>query len=483
MTTPTAEEITARVAALSPAKRRLLALRAGDAVPREEGAASRLVAFVDATADVDADDLRRFVGEQLPHYMTPTRVVVLPSIPRTPNGKIDRAQLERLARKQATPSTSLHPPARDELEARLAAIWCDLLGLDNVGAHDDFFALGGHSLLAVRMLARVKAELGQDVPVALIAETPTVGRIAEYIRAASATATVAGAPAGGTITPLQPHGELPPLYLLPLHVHGALHYRHLKEQLGADRPLYGFAGFDVLGVEPTPTIESLAHGYLEALLAFQPRGPYYLGGISVAGLLAYEMARQLRARGVTDVAVALFDTWGPGYPRRLSWAASLAQAVTEVTGGRGDGVHPAANALDQLLRPFEQGYATVKMLRARVRRARHTASAAGSASADPDLHMADVDAALGAMTAAYLAQAHPYDGPVALFRAGLQPWDARHDTTLGWSNIVTGALSVAHVRGDHLGILRRRHVASLAGALRWHLTQLDRMLGFAPTEG
>jgi thioesterase domain-containing protein len=493
MPTPQHSSTAQRVAALSPAKRRLLALRAGATTPAPEAARS-VVAFVGTPAGAAPESLRRFAAEQLPHYMVPARFVVLPAMPRTPNGKVDHAALRQAAREQGpAPRAETAPaPAPDEVEGQLRALWSELLGVGQVGPHDDFFALGGHSLLAVRMLARVKAELGYDIPVALIVESPTIARLAGHIRTTSALApAVAKMPvervpaqkaAHRIITPIQPHGTLTPLFFLPLHMHGALHYRHLKERLGVDRPLYGFAGFSA-APGAIASVETLAAEYVDALLTFQPRGPYYLAGISVAGLLAFEMARQLNARHVRDVAPILFDTWGPGYPRRLPAHQALMRAPRQFVGG--SSISPATRALDLLAQPLEKAYAALKILRATARRSSVATNGVhhDESNADPNLHLQYVDEALGAITAAYLNTPHPYAGSLTLFRAAIQPWNAHDDITLGWSSSVAGGVFVEHVRGDHLGMLRRRYVGGLAIALARRLEYLDRTLGSAAREG
>jgi len=484
--------IAERIAALSPAKRRLLALRAGPAVVSPE-AARQVVAFVSAPAGTSPEALRRFAADQLPHYMVPTRFVALPAMPRTPNGKVDHALLRQLAREQAPklPAETVPAAVLNEVEAQLCVIWSDLLGLEQIGAHDDFFALGGHSLLAVRMLARVKAELGYDVPVALIVESPTIARLGEHIRATAHPApplvrnsdhAPAQQFARSVITPIQPDGMLAPLYFLPLHIHGALHYRHLKEHLGTGRPLYGFAAFSV-AAGALPAIETLASEYVEALLAFQPRGPYYLAGISIAGLLAFEMARQLQAGGVHDVMPILFDTWGPGYPRRLPTHHALLQAVRQfVSGGQ---IHPATRALDLLAKPLEQAFSALKMLRATSWPATNVPNdgSVQDGNSDPNLHLGQVDERLGVMTAAYLDTPYRYPGAITLFRAANQPWNAHSDPTLGWDTVVSGGILVEHVRGDHLGMLRRRYVGGLAAALTRRLALLDRNHPFTSGEG
>lgn len=452
----------ARIATLSTEKRRLLEL-----MLREQRAAptgqARLTAFVTAQEGADSDELRRFMRERVPHYMVPATIEILPELPRTPNGKLDLEHLRRHA--QTRPATQRAPapaePSGDAIVRKLRTIWAELLGVAQVADHDDFFALGGHSLLAVRMLARVQAELGYDLPVALIVESPTIARLAGHLRSLSSGPK----PVQPRIAPIQPAGALPPLYFLPLHTHGALHYRHLKPWLGVDRPLYGFAGFDPLTpATPRPTIEELAGNYLEALLQFQPRGPYYLSGNSVAGLLAFEMARQFHARGRFDVVPILFDSWGPGYPERLALPEALGSRVAQLQALGNAGIDPHIYTRDLLIDRLQKLKAAVNAARSRVRPTAY-------AQNGPPQHA--VDEALGATIAAYFAEPRPYQGLIVLFHASLQPWNGRHDPTLGWSRFAQGEIRVTHARGSHLGIFGRMQAGNLATLLVQQLAQLD----------
>lgn len=488
--TAKATDLADRLAALSPAKRHLLALRLRD--QREKATASQsaaLVAFVASNADPAApvaEGVRQHLRERLPHYMIPAQIVVLGSIPHTPNGKVDRAALQRLltAMPATMPTTSEAAQADavgdegDEIVQTLKAIWADLLRVERIGSDDDFFALGGHSLLAVRMLARAKAAFGQEIPVALIIEAPTVGKLAEHLRRkAQVQASDPATPQRNTIVALQTQGQRPPLILLPLHMHGVLHYRHLKERLGTERPLFGFDGFDVLAPDAAElTVATLARDYCDQLLRVQPKGPYYLSGISVAGLLAYEMARQLREQGVTDVEPILFDTWGPGYPVRLPTTIALGNFLSRFASPANNPISPLQHGLDLGMNFLEKRYAALKSARAAMRRRASTDVTHGAAfvpNEDPNLHLKNVDVALAKMTATYLADVRPYEGSLSLFRADLQPWNAHDDNSLGWQRVVTGECWVGHVRGDHLGILRRRHVGYLTALLHQRLMALD----------
>ncbi|MEU7717502.1 amino acid adenylation domain-containing protein [Streptomyces tibetensis] len=137
----------------------------------------RIVAYAVPTgsAPMDPARVREELAATLPAYMVPAAVVVLPSLPLTVNGKLDRAVLPAPGAARATRSP------RSPREALLCSLFAEVLGLSEVGPGDDFFALGGHSLLAVRLVRRIQEETGTEIPVQALFETPGVAALAERL--------------------------------------------------------------------------------------------------------------------------------------------------------------------------------------------------------------------------------------------------------------------------------------------------------------
>jgi thioesterase domain-containing protein/acyl carrier protein len=453
-----------QLAMLSQDQQVLLAARLGRSPTDQSHAHQHLVGYVTLKHNTDATELRAYLQQRVPHYMIPSQFVVLEAFPRTPNGKLDVSALKQSAAQTAASALPEPAPMQgeadlDAVETKLTAIWAALIGNKQIRPHDDFFALGGHSLLAIRMLAQVKAAFGVEIPVSAIVDAPTIATLAEHIR--DATSNVRAS----SIVAIQTSGHAPALYFLPLHMHGALHYRHVKPFLGSARPLYSFEAFDVLQSQVLPTVEALAKRYVDDLLRFQPHGPYYLIGISIAGLIAFEMARLLHKRGITNVEVFLLDTHGPNYPETASLAASVQQMLTPTR---------AMDMLDRVMSTGEKLYSNLKQRRAAYIHGRvHQDQSTFTVNTNPDFAIDAVNTRLGEMTREYLTIPRTYNGTIFLFRANLQPWRAKFSSTLGWNAFVRGKIRMIAVRGDHLGILRRRLVKDLAALLQQSLLECD----------
>ena len=221
----------------------------------------------------------------------------------------------------------------NEIEAKIAAYWTELLGVERVNPGDEFFALGGHSLAAVRLFAKVRRQLGIDLPLASLFEARTLRQFAELVVnkrgagsgsaeqvAASAvalpTANGANEQESSDWTPLvminRGDAARPPFFC----VHGGggnvLIFGGLSKSLGQHQPLYGLQALGVDGRRrPLSTVEAMASSYLEAIREVQPEGPYFLGGYSGGGVIAFEMTRRLMDQGERVALLVLFDTVSP----------------------------------------------------------------------------------------------------------------------------------------------------------------------------
>ncbi|HWM92617.1 MAG TPA: amino acid adenylation domain-containing protein [Thermoanaerobaculia bacterium] len=175
-------------------------------LPQGERGDRRLIAYVvaEAGAEVQESALREALLGRLPRAMVPAAFVLLPGLPLTPNGKLDRRALARLAPEPAARGGAEPAAPRSPVEELLAGIWEEVLGLEQVGSGDDFFALGGHSLLALRVQARVRERLGAELPLAAFFQYPTLGAQARRlaVRKVDARPPLSPSPRQRTVFPL-----------------------------------------------------------------------------------------------------------------------------------------------------------------------------------------------------------------------------------------------------------------------------------------
>ena len=419
------------------------------AVRDDAAGEKRLVGYVVPAGDGFAvAELRARLAGRLPAHMVPSAVVVLDALPLTPTGKIDRGALPPPAAGDA----EAYVEPRTPTERALAGIWAEVLRVERVGARDDFFELGGQSILAVRLLARVRAELDTDVPVAGLLQAPTLEAMA---RAVDGRRHAVGLP----LVALQPFGEKPPLFLVHPAGGHVVCYRDLAVHLAPDQPVYGIQARGIEdGEAPLPGVEAMAACYLEAVRAFRPAGPYRLGGWSFGGSVAWEMARLLDAGGEEVELLALVDTGphtgslavDPYDSGEVAW-----QTVAALAG------LPAASRMEvddiRGLEPREQVLALIRRV-----------------DAPHLLPESRADEVLGLMAVRYAslrAQAEyrpgPFPGRLDYVRTTGSTHTRLHAPGLDfWRALAEGGTVVHPVPGSHGSVLQEPHVARVAAALR-----------------
>jgi amino acid adenylation domain-containing protein len=154
------------------------AVRENAVIAIDDGGDRHLVAYVApaAAGELTAEKVRAYLRHRLPEYMLPTRIILLPDLPKTSSGKIDRNALP-----QPQPAQSAGRMPSTEIEREIASVWRELLKLEQVGAEDDFFLLGGHSLLTMQLKARLEARLNRTISLAQLLQFPTVAGMAKTI--------------------------------------------------------------------------------------------------------------------------------------------------------------------------------------------------------------------------------------------------------------------------------------------------------------
>ncbi len=236
-------------------------------------------------------------------------------------------------------------PPRDAFEKGLAELWGKLLGVEGVGIQDSFFDLGGHSLIAVRLFNEIADKFDVDLPMSVLMQSPTIEALATLVRggpysedAAAVDQLASDGESGARAKPALRYQHVVPMHAAPVAgrtplfvVAGmfgnVLNLSHLAHLLGEDRPFYALQARGLYGdTPPHESFEEAATDYLAEVVQVQPQGPYLLGGFSGGGLIAFEMARQLLARGEQVLGVLMLDT-----PAREIPSFSLADRISMFT--------------------------------------------------------------------------------------------------------------------------------------------------------
>ncbi|HET8843739.1 MAG TPA: alpha/beta fold hydrolase, partial [Ktedonobacteraceae bacterium] len=426
---------------------------------------NRLVAFVvfGEAALYSSSRLRDYLKASLPDYMLPSHFVLLPALPLTANGKVDR---HRLAMPEQDQRVQVHSRPRNNLEFQLQRIWEETLDQRPLGITDNFFELGGHSLLAVRLMTQIQRQLGQDIALSELFQHPTIAELAILLRQQR------GPERWPVLAAIQPNGTKTPFFCVHPAGGTVFHYYALARRLGTDQPFYGLQTPDLDGNGTTyNNLPEMAAHYIAAIRSVQPHGPYLLGGWSLGGVIAFEMAQQLRKQGCQVALLALIDSSVP-LPNRAEHtgefdASDVALARYLIERGRiviSDEAFSALGPRGQLLYILEQG------------------KAANAIPEDTDLvqfcrfermQFINVHA-----VRSYVPEVYP--DCITLFRAinaqgsteEQEHGTAPQDLTRGWDKLTAQDVDVHVVQGTHADMIDEPNVASLADALRQCLNEV-----------
>jgi amino acid adenylation domain-containing protein len=396
-----------------------------------------LVAYVVTSEPNSITQLQHQLAQKLPHYMLPAAIVLLNQFPKLPNGKIDRAALQFQA--QQVGNRQVASP-RDKIEHQLLQIWQEILELEEIDIHDNFFTIGGNSLTSVRLADRIQTVFRSNLPLTTVFQFPSIAQFAEILRRSDVTI------AAQSIVALQPSGERQPLFLFQ----GIDLYRSLAMHLDRDQPVYGLA--HEMSQQAFDSIAALAAHYLQEVRTVQPQGPYLLGGASLGGMIALEVAQQLQAAGETVALLALFDTSAPGAFWRKTWQQRLLGHLYNLS-------------------HFGWHYARKKMVE-KLDRVACQLIQQGRPRDNTDAYRF-VRKTYAQLSANYQPKA--YQGSVTLFLATdrsaikdtvCDPALVEIDPLFGWGKVAIEGVEVYEIAGDHLGILKAPQVERLASQLQ-----------------
>ncbi|PMB34523.1 amino acid adenylation, partial [Fischerella thermalis CCMEE 5319] len=403
-----------------------------------------------------------YLREKLPEYMIPVNFVTLEALPLTPNGKVDHQALPTPQQIRSRFTETLVFP-RDSLELQLAQIWENILDIHPVGVTENFFDLGGHSLAAVRLMAQIRTRLNQDLSLSILFQGITIEKLASILRQQSDAKT------HRLLIPLQPHGSKRPFFCLHPAGGNVLCYYELARHLQPDQPIYGLQALGLDGEQqPYNRIEDMAAYYIQLIRTIQPTGPYLLGGWSMGGAIAFEIAQQLHQQGDQVDLLALFDSLAPipqNKPINIAeynHAKMLSQLAQDMASLTGRNLAISEQQLQQL-KPDEQLQYFLEQ--AKIANIFPPDIEYQQLSNLLQVFKSNIQAILN-----YAPQVYPQR--IVLFRASENNFNqAPQNQTLGWDELSLESVEVVNVPGTHYTMLTKPHVQTLLEQLRHYLAQ------------
>lgn len=438
----------------------------------ESSARTQLVAFlVGDTDDALATTIAAGLRDILPEYLVPARFEWIEALPRTPSGKRADAALAAMA---LTSRSVDYVAPRDRHEAVIAELMADALGVARVGALDEFFALGGDSISAVRLIVGIERRYGAAVPMSVFGARPTVAELADRVRHQRITDF-------DPVVAIKPSGDRPPLFLVHPIGGTVLCYAELAKHLPDDQPLYALqaAGLEP-GTNASDSLSQMAADYLQAIRRIQPEGPYHIGGWSLGGLIAFEMAHQLTEVGTEVGALVLLDTMAlrSDVSAELTREQLYSYFLWELLWGTLGADTPAEPvpdfdsdeaALDYILdAAISHGVLPKAGSRDLVLRLLNVFQACWNAGANHRSALWQGD-----MTLLRACEALP----AALAAAHDAAGSCYDQADNGWGPHVAGHLEVVEVPGDHLTMVTAPHAATLAAELAKVLAEQHDYIG------
>jgi amino acid adenylation domain-containing protein len=421
-------------------------VRESAAVVRDD----RLIAYIvphcqhERLSSYARDALRCFLKEKLPDYMVPSTFVILDALPLTPNGKIDRRALPDSDRREWRSSSGYIAP-RNLLERQLVVIWEKLLKVKPISVKDDFFELGGHSLLAMRLFVQIEKTFGKTFSLATLFQAPTIEQLASIISQKKAMPNgKASANASSSLVAIQPQGYKPPFFCIHEIGGNIFYYRGLEPYLGNNRPLYGLQA-QGLDSKQTPhsCVEEMAAHYIKEIRTLQPEGPYFLGGHSFGGLIAFEMARQLQRQGQQVALLALFDCLIASESKKISlaqWGAIHLQNLNQL-----ETSEKLVYLWQRILLNFNKSFPGFSRVYLKLKNRWRSPQALR--------YQKILENNLQAQNR-YIPQ--PYSGKITLFRAQIRPPKDYYTPSGGWENLALGGVEMYDIPGDHLSLLLKK---------------------------
>jgi len=366
----------------------------------------------------------------------------------------ERAMDTKLTKQSTKPIIAA---ARDATDLFICQLWEKSLGVSAIGIHDNYFDLGGDSLRAVGIIDKLVAEYNTPIATHILIQKPSVAELSDYIKSITQHPEVVGGPesdlafTSSLVTIQKGNERKQPLFMVHPIGGEVYFYRDLAHQLGADQPLFAFQATSLSGQsEPYDDVATLASDYISELKVIGAKPPYLLGGSSFGGLVAYEMAQQLKANGEEVRLVVMIDTPFPQeMPAHLTNSAAILNYLLK------DKVKLSLETLNKLDPKAQIDYVLEE---ARLR--------GKSDMIPPHLSVPLFNTWIAHQHATFAYEPKPYEDDVVFFRhtermEHFPP--APHET---WLKYIEGKMEIHQVPGDHITMNYQPCVSVLAAHLK-----------------
>ncbi|AWG22184.1 hypothetical protein FFWV33_12005 [Flavobacterium faecale] len=377
--------------------------------------------------------------EQLPEFMVPQRYQLIDSIPVNLNDKIDRTALFQLL--EETQLLKKITIARSEEEKLISEIWEKNLEIDTIDIFSNFFELGGHSIKAVKIIGETEKRTGKKFSLPTLFEHNTVAKFAKLLH-------TDGIVFADCLVPLKITGSKPPIYMVHAGGLNVIQFVNMSKHFDDDQPFYAFQGVGPKGYDDWyKSIEEMAAHYIAAMLKIQPTGPYALSGFCFGGVVAFEMAKQLKAEGKVVSMTALVDTFvDPSYYyksfRQKKWVRQYSRTRKRLI------------YLKQMLLSIEAFKNRINAKRNYLKE-KHF-STESKITEDEQIALQKFNEAVDIVsTIVDRYQLQPQDIKVDLIRSKDHPEYDLAPLELGWKKIAKNGIDLHHIPGDNFDIEKR----------------------------
>ncbi len=430
-------------------------------VREDQSGSPQLVAYLimEKGRQLAEKQLVAFLKKQLPSYMIPMAFVEMDAFPLTTSMKVDRKRLPIPNHTKKISKETFFSP-ETATEKMLASLWSELLNIEEISVEDDFFELGGHSLIAVSMMTKIEKNIGTKVPLAALLQHSTVRGLAKLLD------EVATIEFKGSLVPIKPSGQKPPIYLIHgggLHV---LMFQALATYMDIEQPIYALQARGLNGeAPPLNRIEDIAAHYISEIQQLDPQGPYALAGYSFGGLIAFEMAKQLKILGKKVSMLGAFDTVVK--PKLTTTNASLTVKVSNF------GKKVAWNLKGMMNDP--KGNLNYKKF-VYLRRFNYWKSKLFQNGKNGLIENSTLESMINKTNfeAWNNYKITPYDGDLYLFRAQDRRFYIEDFEFFGWKPFILGKINILDVPGDHLNLFNPPNGEVFAKILQQLLDETER---------